>query len=66
MQSTSHQNLVGFIWRIANKLRGPYLIVQNGELVLLYMRAFAQAWSAPEIVQQAVGFCPAPESEKPR
>lgn len=24
MQNTQHQNLVGFIWNIANKLRGPY------------------------------------------
>lgn len=24
MQNAQHQNLVGFIWNIANKLRGPY------------------------------------------
>jgi len=24
MQHTEHQNIVGFIWNIANKLRGPY------------------------------------------
>lgn len=24
MQNAQHQNIVGFIWNIANKLRGPY------------------------------------------
>ena len=33
-QSTLHQNLVGFIWNIANKLRGPYRPPQYRRVVL--------------------------------
>ncbi len=34
MQDTSHQNLVGFIWNIANKLRGPYRPTQYRRVML--------------------------------
>ncbi|MGX2039961.1 N-6 DNA methylase [Methylocaldum sp. MU1018] len=34
MQSTQHQNLVGFIWNIANKLRGPYRPPQYRRVML--------------------------------
>lgn len=34
MQSTQHQNLVGFIWNIANKLRGPYRPPQYRHVML--------------------------------
>ncbi|MFZ1548536.1 MAG: class I SAM-dependent DNA methyltransferase [Candidatus Nitrotoga sp.] len=34
MQSTQHQNLVGFIWSIANKLRGPYKPPQYRRVML--------------------------------
>ncbi|MBS1208454.1 MAG: type restriction-modification system, DNA-methyltransferase subunit, partial [Proteobacteria bacterium] len=33
-QSTQHQNLVGFIWNIANKLRGPYRPPQYRRVML--------------------------------
>jgi len=34
MQNTHHQNLVGFIWNIANKLRGPYRPPQYRRVML--------------------------------
>jgi type I restriction enzyme M protein len=34
MQSAQHQNLVGFIWNIANKLRGPYRPPQYRRVML--------------------------------
>ena len=34
MQNTPHQNLVGFIWSIANKLRGPYRPPQYRRVML--------------------------------
>ena len=34
MQSTQHQNLVGFIWSIANMLRGPYRPPQYERVML--------------------------------
>ncbi|MGF6791711.1 type I restriction-modification system subunit M [Paraburkholderia sp. 35.1] len=34
MQSAHHQNLVGFIWNIANKLRGPYRPPQYRRVML--------------------------------
>jgi type I restriction enzyme M protein len=34
MQSTQHQNLVDFIWNIANKLRGPYRPPQYRRVML--------------------------------
>ena len=34
MQTTQHQNLVGFIWNIANKLRGPYRPPQYRRVML--------------------------------
>ena len=34
MQNTQHQNLVGFIWNIANKLRGPYRPPQYRKVML--------------------------------
>lgn len=34
MQSTKHQNLVDFIWNIANKLRGPYRPPQYRRVML--------------------------------
>lgn len=34
MNSTLHQNLVGFIWNIANKLRGPYRPPQYRRVML--------------------------------
>lgn len=34
MQTTQHQNLVGFIWSIANKLRGPYRPPQYRRVML--------------------------------
>lgn len=34
MQITQHQNLVGFIWSIANKLRGPYRPPQYRRVML--------------------------------
>ena len=34
MQNTNHQNLVGFIWNIANKLRGPYRPPQYRRVML--------------------------------
>ena len=34
MQSEQHQNLVGFIWSIANKLRGPYRPPQYRRVML--------------------------------
>ncbi len=34
MQSTQHQNIVGFIWNIANKLRGPYRPPQYRRVML--------------------------------
>ncbi|MBK1614534.1 DNA methyltransferase [Rubrivivax gelatinosus] len=34
MQNTQHQNLVGFIWSIANKLRGPYRPPQYRRVML--------------------------------
>jgi type I restriction enzyme M protein len=34
MQVTQHQNLVGFIWNIANKLRGPYRPPQYRRVML--------------------------------
>lgn len=34
MQNTQHQNLVGFIWNIANKLRGPYRPPQYRRVML--------------------------------
>ena len=34
MQHTPHQNLVGFIWSIANKLRGPYRPPQYRRVML--------------------------------
>ena len=35
MQNAQHQNLVGFIWNIANKLRGPYRPPQYRRVMLL-------------------------------
>ncbi|MBU4262192.1 MAG: type I restriction-modification system subunit M [Proteobacteria bacterium] len=34
MQNSQHQNLVGFIWNIANKLRGPYRPPQYRRVML--------------------------------
>ncbi|MBI3147089.1 MAG: SAM-dependent DNA methyltransferase [Betaproteobacteria bacterium] len=34
MQNANHQNLVGFIWNIANKLRGPYRPPQYRRVML--------------------------------
>jgi len=34
MQNGQHQNLVGFIWNIANKLRGPYRPPQYRKVML--------------------------------
>ncbi|NNM58984.1 MAG: SAM-dependent DNA methyltransferase [Legionellales bacterium] len=34
MQNTQHQNLIGFIWNIANKLRGPYRPPQYRRVML--------------------------------
>lgn len=34
MQNTQHQNIVGFIWNIANKLRGPYRPPQYRRVML--------------------------------
>ena len=34
MQNAQHQNLVGFIWNIANKLRGPYRPPQYRRVML--------------------------------
>jgi len=34
MQHTQHQNIVGFIWNIANKLRGPYRPPQYRRVML--------------------------------
>jgi type I restriction enzyme M protein len=34
MQNTNHQNLVGFVWNIANKLRGPYRPPQYRRVML--------------------------------
>jgi type I restriction enzyme M protein len=34
MQNGQHQNIVGFIWNIANKLRGPYLPPQYRKVML--------------------------------
>ncbi|MEQ1599149.1 MAG: class I SAM-dependent DNA methyltransferase [Methylotenera sp.] len=34
MQHTEHQNIVGFIWNIANKLRGPYRPPQYRKVML--------------------------------
>lgn len=34
MQNTNHQNIVGFIWNIANKLRGPYRPPQYRRVML--------------------------------
>lgn len=34
MQTSNHQNLVGFIWSIANKLRGPYRPPQYRRVML--------------------------------
>ncbi len=34
MQNTQHQNLVGFIWSVANKLRGPYRPPQYRRVML--------------------------------
>ena len=34
MQHTQHQNLIGFIWSIANKLRGPYRPPQYRRVML--------------------------------
>lgn len=34
MNSTQHQNIVGFIWNIANKLRGPYRPPQYRRVML--------------------------------
>lgn len=34
MQQTEHQNIVGFIWNIANKLRGPYRPPQYRRVML--------------------------------
>ena len=34
MQHTEHQNIVGFIWNIANKLRGPYRPPQYRRVML--------------------------------
>ena len=42
MQNTQHQNLIGFIWNIANKLRGPYRPPQYRRVMLplIVMRRF--------------------------
>jgi type I restriction enzyme M protein len=42
MQTSQHQNLVGFIWNIANKLRGPYRPPQYRRVMLplIVMRRF--------------------------
>lgn len=34
MQNAEHQNIVGFIWNIANKLRGPYRPPQYRKVML--------------------------------
>ena len=34
MQNAQHSNLVGFIWNIANKLRGPYRPPQYRRVML--------------------------------
>lgn len=34
MQNNQHQDLVGFIWNIANKLRGPYRPPQYRRVML--------------------------------
>ena len=34
MQDSEHQNIVGFIWNIANKLRGPYRPPQYRKVML--------------------------------
>ncbi len=34
MQSKQHQNLAGFIWNVANKLRGPYRPPQYRRVML--------------------------------
>ncbi|MBC8019460.1 MAG: type I restriction-modification system subunit M N-terminal domain-containing protein [Verrucomicrobia bacterium] len=34
MQSTHQQNIIGFIWNIANKLRGPYRPPQYRRVML--------------------------------
>ena len=34
MQNNNHQNLVGFVWSIANKLRGPYRPPQYRRVML--------------------------------
>jgi len=34
MQSTQQQNIIGFIWNIANKLRGPYRPPQYRRVML--------------------------------
>src|SRR5258706_2075754 len=34
MQNGQHQNIVGFIWNIANKLRGPYRPPQYRKVML--------------------------------
>lgn len=61
MQTTQHQNLVGFIWSIANKLRGPYFNCLKSYLntahygepqakvdeVILKEKVFGQSGSTP-------------------
>ena len=44
MQNAQHQNLVGFIWNIANKLRGPYRPPQYRRVMLplIVLRRFDQ------------------------
>jgi len=34
MQNAEQQNIVGFIWKIANKLRGPYRPPQYRKVML--------------------------------
>ena len=34
MQNAQHQNLVGFIWNIANKLRGSYMPDKYGDVII--------------------------------
>jgi type I restriction enzyme M protein len=42
MQNAPHQNLVGFIWNIANRLRGPYRPPQYRRVMLplIVLRCF--------------------------
>ena len=58
MQNAQHQNIVSFIWSIANKLRGPYRPPQYRRVMLplIVLRRFdlVQAENKQKVVERVV------------